>query len=73
MTTCFDPSFRYTKADDTDLRKKFKRIIQEQRKKAAEAAQAELNENIREFKENIRLMDMDYQQGDPYGQRSTTI
>ncbi len=66
MTTCFDPSFRYTKADDTDLRKKFKRIIQEQRKKAAEAAQAELNENI-------RLMDMDYQQGDPYGQRSTTI
>ncbi len=66
MTTCFDPSFRYTKADDTDLRKKFKRIIQEQRKKAAEAAQTELNENI-------RLMDMDYQQGDPYGQRSTTI
>lgn len=66
MTTCFDPSFRYTKADDTDLRKKFKRIIQEQRKKAAEAAQAELNENI-------RLMDIDYQNGDPYGQRSATF
>lgn len=59
MTTCFDPAFKYTRSDNTNLRKKFKRILQEQRKKAAEAAKEEQEENF-------RLMELDYQQGDPY-------
>lgn len=66
MATCFDPSFKYTRSESTDLRKRFKRIKEEQRKKAAaEAAQAAQAE----FEENLRLMGLDYKQGDPYVKR----
>lgn len=66
MTTCFDPSFKYTRSESTDLRKRFKRIREEQRKKAAAKAAQEAQA---EFEENIRLMGLDYEQGDPYVKR----
>ncbi len=38
MKSILDPSFRYTKSIDTDLRKTFARIRREQQKQAASGA-----------------------------------
>jgi hypothetical protein len=38
MKSILDPSFRYTKSIDTDLRKTFARIRREQQKKASASA-----------------------------------
>lgn len=66
MVTCLDSGFKYTRSDATDLRKRFKRIREEQRKHAAAVAEAEAQA---EFEENLRLMGLDYEQGDPYVKR----
>lgn len=56
MKKITDPDFKYTPSYDTDLRKKFKRMEQEHRKRAEQArleAKAEAERNRQEQEQKV--------------------